>query len=65
MSRSIAIINFLRKKKINVNVTIANGKKIKTDTLFVECAEKSWDFKTLATFVFVQDVKRKKKDIKD
>ena len=32
--------------------------KMKMVTLFVECAEKSWDFETFVRSVFVQYVKR-------
>ena len=39
--------------------------KMKMVTLFVECAEKSWDFETFVRSVFVQYVKRKKNVMKD
>ena len=39
---------------------ITDGQKMKTDTLCVECAEKSWDFETVTRSAFVQDVKMKK-----
>lgn len=35
------------------------------DTLFAECAEKSWDFETFGRFVFVQGIKKKKNVIND
>lgn len=38
---------------------------MKMVTLFVECAEKSWDFETFVRSVFVQYVKRKKNVMKD
>ena len=43
--------------------TIADGKKMKIDTLFVECVEKSWDVQPFVKSVFVKHLKRKKKDI--
>ena len=39
--------------------------KMKMVTLFVECAEKSWDSETFVRSVFVQDIKRKKNVMKD
>ena len=42
-----------------MNITIADGKKKKrTDTLFVECGDKNWDFETFGRFVSVKNVKR-------
>ena len=37
---------------------IADGKKMKMDTLFMKYAEKGWGFETFARQVFVHDVKR-------
>ena len=36
---------------------------MKTNTVFVECVEKSWDVEPFAKSAFAQDVKRKRKDI--
>ena len=33
-------------------------KKKRTDTLFVECGDKNWDFETFGRFVSVKNVKR-------
>ena len=40
---------------------IAEDKKMKADLLFKECTEKHWDFETLARYVLVKHVKKKKK----
>lgn len=34
------------------------AKKKRTDTLFVECGDKNWDFETFGRFVSVKNVKR-------
>ena len=39
---------------------IVEDKKMKADLLFKECTEKHWDFETLARYVLVQRVKKKK-----
>ena len=39
--------------------------KMKTNTLFAECAEKGWEFETFVRSVFVQDVKKKKNTMND
>ena len=40
---------------------ITEDKKMKADLLFKECTEKHWDFETLARYVLVKHVKKKKK----
>lgn len=42
---------------------IAEDKKMKADLLFKECTEKHWDFETLARYVLVKHVKKKKKNV--
>ena len=41
-----------------MNITIADGKKMRTDTLFVECGDKNWGFETFGRFASVKNVKR-------
>lgn len=46
-----------------MSITIAGGKKMRMDTLFVECVGKSWDVKPFVRSAFVQDVEKRKKNI--
>ena len=46
-----------------MNITIADGTKMKTDTLFVEYAENSLDVESLVLSALVTNVKGQKKCI--
>ena len=46
-----------------VNIMIADSKKMKTNTLSVECVWKSLDVGLFVRPAFAQDVKKKRKDI--
>ena len=43
-----------------MNITIVDGKNMKTDTLLVKCVEKSCNVKPFVTSTIVEDVKRKR-----
>ena len=46
-----------------MDITIADGTKMKTDTLFVECTENSLDVESLVWSALVPNVKGQKKCI--
>ena len=45
-----------------MNITIADGKKMKTDAMSVECVGKCYDVGLFVRPDFVQDVKKNRKD---
>ena len=47
-----------------MNITTVDGKKMKTDTLSVECVWKSQDVGSFVRPAFIQDAKKRKKIFK-